>query len=67
MTHLWNKVLKRLHNFRRFSLLVVSKNAGNDNDASKSHAQVGVVLTGVFLGRRLDGVGHEAEEGADPE
>ncbi len=67
MTHLWNKVLKRLHNFRRFSLLVVSKNAGNDNDASQSHAEVGIVLSGVVSGRRLDGVGHEAEEGADPE
>ena len=64
---LGHQVLERLHDGGGLGLLVVGEDAGDGDDSSEDNSEVEIVIWGLLVGRGLDTVGHEAEDGADPE
>ena len=59
--------LEAVHDPRRLPLLEVGEAAGDEHDDGEHKAQVEVVWEDVLDGGQLDCVGHEAEDGSDPE
>lgn len=47
--------------------MVVREDAGHDNDGGKYNTQVKIVVGRLIAGTRLDGVGDEAQDGANPQ
>lgn len=47
--------------------MIVGENSGNDDDGGQHNAQIQIVVGRLFAGARLNGVGDEAEHGADPQ
>lgn len=62
-----NHVLEGLHDFGALGLLVVREDTGHDDDGGKYNTQVKIVVGRLIAGTRLDGVGDEAQDGADPQ
>ena len=58
---------KGLHDLGGLGLLVVGEDAGNNDDHGEDDAEVQVVIRRLLQRGGLDGVGEEAEEGAQPE
>lgn len=47
--------------------LIVGKDAGNDDDSRQHNTQVQIVVGRLFAGTRLNGIGDEAQHGANPQ
>lgn len=60
-------VLEGLHDLGALGLLVVREDTGHDDDGGKYNTQVKIVVGRLIAGTRLDGVGDEAQDGADPQ
>ena len=64
---LGHEVLEGLHDGGGLGLLVVGEDAGDGDDSSEDNSEVEIVIWGLLVGRGLDTVSHEAEDGSDPE
>merc|ERR1719384_1086505 len=64
---LGHEILERLHDFGGLGFLVVGEDAGDGDDSSEDNSEVEIVIWGLLVGRGLDTVSHETEDGSNPE